>query len=213
MQDSEFDTIQQLISASNGGDEDARETLFDQVQDFLRLMADKHLDMNMRHKIAASDIVQQTFCNAVKNLDGFRGENAAEFHGWLKAIVINEVKNARRDLRTAKRDFTKEKTIEVDGSGVGDWQHPADENMTPSSKALSDEQVENFYEILKQLPPDHAEVIQLRSIEQLGFKEVAEKMGRTQNAVTKLWYRAVVGFEDLLRASEAFKSRANQPTD
>ena len=104
MHETEFKAIRQLISASTGGDDHAQEELFGQVQDFLALMADKHLDSNLRHKVAASDIVQQTFCNAVKNLGEFKGSNAAEFHGWLKAIVINEVKNARRSLRAAKRD-------------------------------------------------------------------------------------------------------------
>lgn len=208
MQESEFDTIQQLIAASTDGDNQAREILFQQLQDFLRLMAAKHVDKNLVHKVAPSDIVQQTFCNAVKNLDDFRGKSAAEFHGWLKAIMVNEVRNARRDLHAAKRDVKREKSIDGEHSEAGGWLHPTDACPTPSSKALAEEQVENFYEILKKLPEDQAKVIELRSIKQLSIKEVGEEMGRSQNAVSKLWYRAVVCFEELLKESEAFKSRA-----
>lgn len=208
MTDSEFDTICKLITASTQGDSQAKDDLFGQVKDFLQLMADKHLDGNLRHKVAPSDIVQQTFCNAVRNLDNFRGSSAAEFHGWLKVIVVNEVKNARRDLHAAKRDVSREKAIETDRSRIGDWKYPTDDTPTPSSHALAEEQVENFYVILNQLSPDYSQVIQLRSIDQLSFKDISDKMGRTENAVSKLWYRAVVSFENLLKESEAFKSRA-----
>ncbi|MEM9410150.1 MAG: sigma-70 family RNA polymerase sigma factor [Planctomycetota bacterium] len=200
--------IQNLIAASTNGDSAAREKLFAQIHEFLHLMADKHLDSKLRHKIAPSDIVQQTFLNVDKNLNEYRGEGEAQFYAWLKAIVVNEVKNARRDLSAAKRDVTREKPQASSDSGQLNCSQ--DKNPTPSTEALANEQVDNFYEILKKLEPDHAEIIQLRSIEQLPFKDVALRMGRTQNAVTKLWYRAVIKFEDLLRQSEAFKSRAGE---
>ncbi len=41
------------------------------------------------------------------------------------------------------------------------------------------------------LPDDYREVIELRSIQQLPFDEVAERMNRSIGATRKLWCRAV----------------------
>jgi RNA polymerase sigma-70 factor (ECF subfamily) len=46
-------------------------------------------------------------------------------------------------------------------------------------------------EVLARLPADYREVIILRNIEELPFKEVAERMGRGEGAVRMLWMRAL----------------------
>lgn len=89
-------------------------------------------------------------------------------------------------------------------NSLGDRPVPADQNLTPSSEAVAAEQVERFHAVLSELPEDYAEVIRLRSIERLTFKEVAKRMERSHDSVTKLWYRAMLQFEAKLRGFRDF---------
>jgi len=112
----------------------------------------------------------------------------------------------RRAYRAEKRDVGREKRLDVQTETGGVPAPPFDANLTPSSQAIAAERVENFHEVMKLLPDDYARVIRLRSIEQLSFNDIAEQMNRSHDSVTKLWYRAVLKFEELLNDS-SFNSR------
>jgi RNA polymerase sigma-70 factor (ECF subfamily) len=202
----DFESVSMLIPKSIEGDQAARNQLLDQVRSYLDLMAARHLDKSLQQKVGPSDVVQQTLTQVIENFDQFQGETAAEFHGWLKAIVVNEIRKMRRTYRAAKRDIGRERQLDSPSESVRGPAPPADLNMTPSSEAIAAEQLGKFHEILAKLPEDYATVIRLRSIEQLPFKQIADQMDRSHDSVTKLWYRAVVQFEELLRESGNFNS-------
>ena len=106
----------------------------------------------------------------------------------------------RPNFRAEKGNIARERPIlerHSDESQDRTRNLPADKNQTPSSEAIVVEQIDNFYEIMGKLPTDYAEVIRLRSIARMSFKEVAENMGRTHDSVTKLWYRAILKFEEI----------------
>ena len=75
---------------------------------------------------------------------------------------------------------------------------PTDPNLTPGSEAIRAEKLIQFHRVLENLPPDYAQVIRLRSLEEQSFKEVSESMGKSYDAVSKLWYRAIVRFQEEL---------------
>ena len=51
---------------------------------------------------------------------------------------------------------------------------------------------------MEKLPSEMATVIRLRTLEELPFKEVADQMGKSYDAVNKLWRRAIVKFQNEL---------------
>ena len=114
----------------------------------------------------------------------------------------------RRALHADKRDVKLERNIDSPVSAGAVGYTPQDNNLTPSSEAMAAEQVQNFHHILGQLSDDYAQVIRLRSIDRLPFKQVAEEMNRSHDSVTKLWYRAILKFEELLRQSGEFGTDA-----
>jgi RNA polymerase sigma-70 factor (ECF subfamily) len=200
----DYESISILIPKSRDGDSAAQSQLFQQIQDYLELMAAKYMDKSLQQKLGPSDIVQQTMTQVIENFDKFRGGTAAEFRGWLKTIVINEMGKLRRNFRTDKRDVGREKRLDAAVASSGEGFAPTDMNRTPSSEAIAAEQIESFYHVLDQLPEDYAQIIRLRSIEQMPFREIAVAMNRSQDSVTKLWYRAVLKFEEKLRESGDF---------
>jgi RNA polymerase sigma-70 factor (ECF subfamily) len=51
---------------------------------------------------------------------------------------------------------------------------------------------------VERLPPDYRRVLILRHLDGLTFPEVGERMGRSADAVTQLWARAIRRLRDAL---------------
>ncbi len=194
----QYESISLLIQPSKAGDAAAQADLLSQLQGYVHSVAQQHLEPSLRQKAGYSDIMQLTMTQVIQNFDQFKGATGAEFRGWLKTIVVNEINRVRRTFHAAKRDIAKERDLEEKDHSRYIGQSPVDCNPTPSSEAIAREQVQTFQKILRQLPPDYAAVVQLRSIEQLTFKEIAERTNKSLDSVTKLWYRAVLKLEEKL---------------
>ena len=111
---------------------------------------------------------------------------------WLRRLLRNNLANfARRYRDTGKRHMSVE--IPLDG-GVPS-SPPARTliggDSTPSAHAMANEQAEAVEKALQRLPDDYRQVILLRYREELAFEEISRIMGRSANAVEKLWLRAI----------------------
>jgi RNA polymerase sigma-70 factor (subfamily 1) len=185
-----------LIPRMRDGDEAAREQLLIQLQDYLTRTADRQLEGALKQKTAVSDIVQISLIRIIESFEQFRGSSSNELRAWIKQIVVNEANTVRRKYRTNKRDVTLEKSI--DAAAGANAAQPADKHLTPASAAMRGERLDRFHAVLDELPADQARVIRLRSIERLSFREVGEQMDRSEEAVSQLWYRAIMKLEEAL---------------
>lgn len=190
-------TISLLVPKARDGDEDARNEVCRRVQDYLQAMAEKKLDHSLRRRVNAADMVQQTMTRMINGFDGFRGASSAEFYGWLNRILENEINATRRNLQRGKRDIRREQEL-AEKSGVVRGPVPADPNLTPGSEAIKEEKLRQFHQVLDRLPVDYCQVIRLRSLQEMSFKEVAMAMDKSYDSVSKLWYRAIVRFQEEL---------------
>lgn len=199
-QEIDLGTMSQLVDAARGGSTAAHSEICRQVQTHLARMAAKHLDGALRRKLNPSDIVQATMARMVQGFGDFRGSSSKEFYGWLNAILVNEVHCTRRNLQRQKRDVRRE--TELGSKVIQDVAQAA--SALPEQRLIENEALETFRDVITRLPPDYAQVIELRSLQELPFEEIAVQMGRTTNAVSKLWGRALVRLqEELARADES----------
>ncbi len=194
----ELDTVRTLISRVREGENSARSELAAQVQSYLGIMADQNLNHQICANVGASDIVQMTLIRMVDGIDDFRGNSTPEFYGWLNEIVKNEARKANRDLTRQKRDVRRQRSIHEQETESRAFCGLPVHDTTPQSSAIARERIKLFHEALSRLPHDYAEVIRMRNLEQLEFKAIAEKMNRTVNAVSKIWHRAILKFEQEL---------------
>ena len=186
--DQPFDNLNDLVRDTKSGDTHARDQLINQVQSYVNLIASRFEDANVKQKFGHSDIVQSSMVEIVKGLPGFRGTTGGEFKVWVRTILENQIKRCHRDLQRDKRNVNRERS-----------QYDSQDNAivlkdiqpTPQTDAIRRERRNRLYNAILQLPTDYARVIQLRSLERMPFKEVATTMDRTEDSVTKLWYRAV----------------------
>jgi RNA polymerase sigma-70 factor (ECF subfamily) len=175
---------------------------------YLTLLARTQIDLHVQGRVDASDVVQETFLDACRDLDHFRGSSPGEWVAWLRKILIyNLARVVQRQVvakkRSARRDVSLEQHVadmerssgRIETALVGRW-------SSPSSHAQRSERAARVADQLARLSADYREVLVLRNLEGLSFSEVAQRMGRSAGAVRILWVRAVDQFRQVLQAEE-----------
>ena len=117
----------------------------------------------------AQDIVQEAYLRAFRSFDGFRGDNARP---WLLAIVRNTCYTWLKQHRRAELEVPYDDDLhggESRASGIGTG---IDDNNPEAILARMDD-VRLVDEALQRLPVGYREVVVLRDIEDLSYKEIA----------------------------------------
>ena len=185
----------QLVVASKEGDNEALGRLLEQYRGYLLMLAHRYLSEALRRRVDPSDIVQLTCLEAKRDLGAFRGSTPAEFAGWLRGMLKNNVATAvTRHITTQKRSLKREVTGGNDegDSGQGGWIQQLPGSITsPSGVAIREEAVVALMQALHQLPETQAEAIRLRYMEGLPLAEIVERMGKSDTAVAGLLKRGL----------------------
>lgn len=116
----------------------------------------------------AEDIVQEASLRAFRSFDGFRGDNARP---WLLAIVRNACYDWLRRSRAGERDepFDEELHAGSDGDPF-----PMGRIAGPEAELERTELREQIDDALERLPIAFREVVVLRDIEDLSYREIAD---------------------------------------
>ncbi|MCU0878708.1 MAG: sigma-70 family RNA polymerase sigma factor [Pirellulaceae bacterium] len=187
------DPAGQLQLARHGAAE-ARGALLENYRSYLELLARVEIGRRLQTKLDTADVVQETFLEAHRHFDQFRGATEAELISWLRGIFSAKLANlVRHYLGTQGRDLRREQALEIN---LDHSSRLLDRGLfaaggTPSQQVVRREQGLLLAEALAQLPDDYREVIVLRHLEELTFPEVAARLERTVDSVQKLWVRAL----------------------
>ena len=161
---------------------------------WLALLARLQVEPRFRAKFDASDVVQQTLLEAVRDWPKFRGGTPAELAGWLRQILAHVLLHEMRRYGGARRrdvgrEVSLEQALAESSRRLGAALEPP--GSSPSQRTSRQELEIRLADALARLPADHAEVILLRNVEGLAHEEVARRMGRSSGAVRMLWVRAL----------------------
>ena len=134
----------------------------------------------------SSDFLQDLFVDLIQSFDPSRIHDEIGFLRWATSVARNNIRDQRR--RQQRRMMER---LATTFSPAG-----------PRSSSPSSLEIQELENALERLPPDYREVIELRSLDGLSFKELAQRMERaSEGAVQMLHARA------LARLSEAFHHR------
>jgi RNA polymerase sigma-70 factor (ECF subfamily) len=175
------------------GEAEALGDLLELYRRYLMLFCRLQIDRRLQGKVDASDVVQETFLQAHRAFGEFRGTTEGELVEWLRRILVSRLaKLIRQYCGTLRRDIRLERQLdkELDQSTQMACRLVMSES-SPSGKAARRERAVLLVDALEQLPADYREVIILRHFEDLGFPEVAQRMDRSEEAVKKIWARAL----------------------
>ena len=156
------------------------------------LLAMPHLDaaFNLARWLSgntadAEDVVQDAYLRAFRYLDTFRGDN---FRVWLLTIVRNSFLDWLKDNRSGRQIFQP-------APADLEWTDPA---PGPEAMLLDRVDSETLGTLMTQLPAEYREVLILREIEDLSYKDIAtvtgvpagtvmSRLSRARLALRKAW--------------------------
>ena len=166
---------------------------FERYRQYLLTLARVQIDPKVRHKLDASDVVQQTLMEACGQRDQFRGTSDGEMAAWLRQILVHNLADALRSLRRAKRDIARERHLAeaMDRSSARLGAFLATDQSSPSLHARREEQAIAVADALAQLPDAQREALVLQHWHGWTLKEIAGHMDRTPAAVAGLLKRGL----------------------
>jgi RNA polymerase sigma-70 factor (ECF subfamily) len=189
------------LLAQAHSDGEARGQLLEHYRDYLTLLTRLEVGRKLQGKVDPADLVQEAFLEAHRSFLRFVGTSEAEFLAWLRQILAHRLaKLLRRYLGTQRRDVRLEREL---AAAMDQSSRLLDRGLivlssSPSHQARRREQAALLAEALRQLPEDYREVLILRHLEEQSFPEVARRLGRSVDAVKKLWARAVPRLREVL---------------
>lgn len=201
-----------LLAAARAGSVAALGALFETARLQLLSVATRELPGKLRGKIGPSDIVQQTALDAHRGIPDFVGRTPAEFFGWLRSILdLNIVDAVRRYDLAGKRAVDREVSLDdplhraAAGSALPSGRRPDD-------SAVRREEMLAVERALDALSPDRRAVVWMRHWEGRPFAEIAARIGVSEAAARKLWYRGICQLDAVIHAMPAFAGEPRAPT-
>jgi RNA polymerase sigma-70 factor (ECF subfamily) len=201
---------EQLLADARGGLTEPLGRVLELNRADLALLARAQIDLRLQGRVDASDLVQETFLDACRDFQHFRGTSHGEWVAWLRKILFyNLARVVQRQVGAKKRSTRLEVSLDQRVSAMerssGTLQIATalvSPSSSPSSQARRREHAACLADQLARLPADYREVLVLRNLEGLPFPEVARRMDRSAGAVRILWVRAVDQLRRLLQAEE-----------
>ena len=135
----------------------------------------------VRDEHDAQDVVQEAALRALRHFDGYAGGDS---RAWLLSIVRNCAVDRYRERR---RDLD---SVSVDDSIAGD--------ASADTLAIEGSERERVMRAVDSLPVEFREVIVLREVEELSYKEIGAVVGAPIGTVMSRLARARKRLADLL---------------
>jgi RNA polymerase sigma-70 factor (subfamily 1) len=182
-----------LITAAISGDLAALEMLLTLHRRRLVAYVQSHFPEELRDSLEPQDIVQDTWLRAVRSISAFRPGGADPVYRWLVTIARNLIADQLKYRRSSKRKGSRVATDQgaEDASIIRLLEEIAVYKRTPSKSAASHELMAALDSAIDRLPFDQAEALRLRYLTGLNTKEIAQKMARSEGAISMLCNRAL----------------------
>jgi RNA polymerase sigma-70 factor (ECF subfamily) len=201
------DQIALLLERLAHGDEEALGALFDFYRQSLRQEVARELagDPRLAARFDASDVVQEVFLDAQKQLGWFQANGSRiGFWPWLRSLARERRLKFLRDNLDAQCRTAKRQQALPDDS----WKHPPSPEESPSTAARDAEEAERLRGALQRLRPEDQEIIRLRVLEGRTNPEVAAQLRVTPAAVAKRLERALRRLREVVAAETPADERA-----
>src|SRR3954453_11151743 len=173
-------TDHQLGAAVRRGDERAFEALYERYQ---RRIYSFVLGMVKDHG-RAEGVTQEVFVSALRRMRAT--ERPIAFQPWIYEIAKNACIDAFRRSRRAE-----ELSYDVDeGLSAPDHRGLAGADATPDAALAAKEELQTLCGAFGGLSDAHREILVMRELEGLSYREIGERMGMSRPAVESTLFRA-----------------------
>ncbi len=194
MRDNFANRTQELVALAKDGNDSALNQLCTVYGERVHWIVRLRMGRELRSKLESMDLVQDVLVSALRGLGDFTYKDEGDFLRWLSKIAENRLRDNVDKLHADKRDIRKEVRLDNHGpTTVGRFfAVPGPIHATTPSVIMSrKEELEELAKAMDELKPEYKEVIVLAKIEGLSYKEISDKLGKSNEAVRKLVSRAM----------------------
>jgi RNA polymerase sigma-70 factor (ECF subfamily) len=201
MNDTDLQEVDATVSRLRSEGQAALAELFGEHRDRLRRMVHVRLDRRVAGRVDPSDVLQDAFLDASRQLDGYLADLPMAPFVWLRLLTGQRLMATHRQhlgaqMRTAKREVPLRFRPHVQSGSLS--RCLAGRLTSPSRAAARLELQARLHELLERLDPLDREVLSLRHFEELSNNEVADELGITKFTASKRYVRALERFKKAL---------------
>ena len=184
-----------LLRRAKGGCNEALNTLLEHCAGKLLALIRLRMGRGLRAHLESQDILQASLLKAFQHIDQFEREDTGALMAWLARIAENEIRDQADYHGRQRRDAARVVPVEGGLDGL------APQVRSLVSGVIMNEAMERLERALEELDDRYREIIVLRKFEELSFREIAERLGKSPDACRMLLARAMAALT--LRANEA----------
>jgi RNA polymerase sigma-70 factor (ECF subfamily) len=192
-------SAERWLADARAGSQEALGQVLGACRAYLLLVAEREMGDALRGKAGASDLVQETLLEAVRDFDQFHGTTEEELLAWLRRLLLNNLTDLTRHYReSASRQLGREVPLQGEGSSAGPADHLADDLLSPSGTALAGERARAVQGALQRLPESYRQALLWRYQDGRSFEDIGQSLGLSPNGARKLLVRALRQVQEVL---------------
>jgi RNA polymerase sigma-70 factor (ECF subfamily) len=197
------DEVPALLDRLRAGDRDALAELFARYREPLRRMVVLRLDQRLTGRVSPSDVLQETYVDAMKRVPHLFENPDMPFFVWLRWIAGQRLVEVHRQhlgarMRDAGLEISLQRGYPAPASSSCLAAHLAEGHTSPSRAAIRGEMLAQLEAALDRLDPIDREVLALRHFEELSNTEAAAVLGLDKSAASKRYARALIRLKEIL---------------
>lgn len=185
MTDVDKQIVLDLIKQAKEGKQIAFTKLYDKFKDVIY----RTIYFIVKNKDVTDDLLSITFVKAFSKLDSY--VNNISFEMWLKTIAINSSIDYIRRTKKEKYDHeldSEENVIQLSSSA----------DYSPEETYLFNETNKRIDEAMTRLRWKYRNILELRTIQNMSYKQMSEELGLSESQVKSLLNKAREKLKQLL---------------
>jgi RNA polymerase sigma-70 factor, ECF subfamily len=175
--------LAELVAKAKEGNRGAFSILIDRFHgDIFRMVF-----FRIRSRMDAEDVTQDIFLQAYKNIVQLK--TVAHFKSWIYSIALNRIRDfyRKKKIRSLVGLFSDS---EKDGDDYGPDIEQAHDD--PLHSTIQKDFYRQLNEVMGKLSRMEKEVFRLRYLDDLGIKEIAQTLSKSESTIKTHLYRALV---------------------
>ncbi len=125
----------------------------------------------------AEDVTIESFMTAFEKIEKYEKEKA-QFSTWLFTIARNIM---LQDMKSTKKTVSLDVDLDSEGTTLKDF--IPEEQDTSYISDLNDKKAEIMIRKISQLKEPYRQVIEMREIKKMAYKDIAEKLGKNLSTI------------------------------
>ncbi len=188
-------SVTTLLEEAREGSEGALDRLLERCGPRLLSLIRLRMGARLRSRMESGDLLNATLFRAFRAFDSLDARNTPSLMAWLARIAESEIRDQANRIHAQRRDAGLDVPLDT---GVGEL---AANIRSQTSRLVLSETQQRLEHGMEQLSPEYREIILLRKFEELGFKDIGERLGKSPDACRMLLARAMTALTLQLRGT------------